>query len=1055
MHVEKISSQKRRGTVLFADVAGFTQFAEEVGAEAAFEMIQVVSGKMQEAVHAQNGTIGEYRGDGIMALFSVTTGIEDGPLSACRAALQIQSSMLDMQKDMQRRYGRAPQVRIGIHSGPLVVGDVGDTSKAHVTIIGDTANVASRLETMAGLAEIFISSDLFALVEGRVEATDLGERTMKGKSASQRVYQLIALRDGVSRFDASVTRGLSTLTERDDELTLLQTTFSAVSEGAIRIANIRGEAGIGKSRLLYEFERRLSGYARVLKGDCRADGTTVPFMPFADMLRGALSADDTISVSSLEHRIARMLRTLDLDVAANVPFLMTLLSRKSENEAEQGLSAEMVGERMRQLIVAIFVRLASTSTVVLIIEDLHWADPATIQIIDRLVRLDQPIPLLIICTYRREFDPIWQMHPRTLSIDPKPLSEEGIASLIRQLLTGTSDSEAVAVANLVIEKADGNPLYAEEIAKLLLQRQQVNGPAAADDGTVVLPTNLQNMVMERFDRLPAECRKLLQAAAVIGRRFDCRLAGRIIAGSQSFHPAQLDEASRAELILPLGVSGMEYQFKHALVQDAIRDTLLQGQKRLLHERIAIELEERFADRLEEVSESLAHHFSLASIPDKAATYLIAAGVRNLRLFSLATANDAFAQAHSLIDQHQLELGEDQIAELFASWFEVQQWRAEFGKTATLFESHSNRMAAIAGNQRYARILGLVGVAYCQNLQFDQAREHIGAAIAIGERTADRDAIVYGCLGLMVLECSAPRPGFLARTQDLAERINRLLGDGAQPYYRTYCNFYENWSHSIFGNMDLARDNGHSLIEMGRRTHFTGATGWGAICVAFNEAYCENFETAIEFAMIGEQAAGGQVDKLVCQGLKGFSMVMNGDVAGGARILDDIRALREELDYLGVDNIVDGPIGLARFLGGDMAGGVRWIEDASARARAIGNTHGAAMAHISLGMIHLLLATGTQNPDLSLLRRNLLFLIKTLPFAKSRAVAHFDLAIALGREIGMQGVLAQALCGRGLALKAAKRLDAARKALTEARQVVAGIRWTMMQDRIETALKELG
>lgn len=1053
MHVETISSQKRRGTVLFADVAGFTHFAEEVGAEAAFEMIQVVSGKMQEAVHAQNGTIGEYRGDGIMALFSVTTGIEDGPLSACRAALQIQSAMLAMQKDMQRRYGRAPQVRIGIHCGPLVVGDVGDTSKAHVTVIGDTANVASRLETMAGHGEVFISADLYALVEGRVDATDLGERTMKGKSASQRVYRLNALRDGVSRFDASVTRGLSTLTERDDELTRLQTAFSAVSEGVIRIANIRGEAGIGKSRLLYEFERRLSGSARVLKGECRADGTTVPFMPFADMLRGALSADDTTSVASLEHRMARLLTTLDLDIAANLPFLMTLLGRRTGNEAEQGLSAEMVGERMRQLIVAIFAQLASTSIVVLIVEDLHWADPASIQIIDRLVRLNQPIPLLIICTCRPEFDPIWHMHPRASSIDPKPLSNEGIAALIHQRLSGTGDNEAVV--NLVIEKADGNPLYAEEIAKLLLQRQQANGPAAADDGTVVLPTNLQNMVMERFDRLPADCRKLLQAAAVIGRRFDCRLAGQIMAGSSSFQPGQLEEASKAELILPLGVSGMEFQFKHALVQDAIRDTLLQGQKRLLHERIATELEERFADRLEEVSESLAHHFSHASIPDKAATYLIAAGVRNLRLFSLATANDAFAQAHSLIDQHHLELGEDQIAELFASWFEVQQWRAEFGKTATLFESHSNRMAAIAGNQRYARILGLVGVAYCQNLQFDVARQHIGAAIAIGEKTADHDAIVYGCLGLMVLECSAPRPGFLARTHDLAERINRLLGDGAQPYYRTYCNFYENWSHSIFGNMDLARDNGHSLIEMGRRTHFTGATGWGAICVAFNEAYCENFETAIEYATIGEQAAGGQVDKLVCQGLKGFSMVMNGDVSGGARILHDIRALREELDYLGIDNIVDGPIGLARFLGGDMAGGVRWIEDTSARARAIGNTHGCAMAHISLGMIHLLLATGTQKPDLALLRRNLLFLMKTLPFAKSRAVAHFDIAIALGREIGMQGVLAQALCGKGLALRAAKRLDAAREALTEARHVVAGIRWTMIQDRIEGALKELG
>ena len=1054
MQVEAIVSQKRRGTVLFADVADFTKFAEQIGAEGAFELIQAVSGKMQEAVRSQNGTIGEFRGDGIMALFSVTAGIEDGPLRACRAALQIQAFLRAMQDEMQARHGRAPQVRVGIHSGPLVVGDVGDQNKAHVTIIGDTANVAARLEAMAGHGEIYISSDLFALVEGRVEATDLGERDMKGKSAPQRVFLLQGVKDGVSRFDASVSRGLSALTEREGELAHLDAVYAGLPSTGIGIVNIGGEAGIGKSRLLYEFEQRLTGRgATILKGECRPDAMTVPFMPFAEMLRHVLSADDTTSATKLEERLADLLRTLDFEIEANLPYLLTLLGRKSEAATEWGLSAEMIGERTRGVIVAIIARLAARSSVVLVVEDLHWADPATLQIVDRLSGLDQMIPLMIICTNRPEFVPSWSGHPRTTTITPGPLSTEGVAALIRQRLSGAGD--ALAMADLVIEKADGNPLYAEEIVKLLVQRRQSEGAATGDESAVVLPTNLQNMVMERFDRLPKECRKLLQAAAVMGRRFDGQLAAGIVAAQAQFEPAQLEEATRAELVLPFGGSGMEYQFKHALVQDAIRDTLLQGQRRHLHERIGAELEARFADRLEEASESLAHHFTQAEIPDKAATYLIAAGVRNLKLFSLSVANDAFATAHRLIDRHGLNLDEDHVAELFASWFEVQQWRAEFGKTVALFESQPDRMRAIAGNRRYARILGLVGIAYCQNLQFDLSRQRHDEAIAIGERNGDRDAIVYGCLGLMALECSAPGPGFFARTGDLADRIDRLLGDEAQPYYRTYCNFYRNWSHSIRGDMDTARDSGHGLIEMGRRTNFTGAVGWGAICVAFNEAYCENYGTAIAFATIGEQAAGGQVDKLVCQGLKGFSMVMNGDVSSGARILDDIRACREELDYLGVDNIVDGPIGLARFLGGDMAGGVRWLEDTIARALANGNTHSAAMSHISLGTIHLMLATAKGKPDLSLLRRNILFLMGTLPFAKSRAVAHFDKAVALGREIGMAGVEAQALCGKGMALSAAKRPDAARAALTEARQAVSGIRWSMMQDRIEAVLKEMG
>ena len=190
MKAGTVNSQKRSGTVLFADVAGFTAFAERIGEESAFEMIQKVSARMQEAVHAHSGTVGEFRGDGIMALFSVTEGLEDGPLRACSAALQIQSGMREAKEEMARAYGTAPEVRIGLHCGPLVVGDVGGSAKAHVTIIGDTANVASRLEGLAEPGQILISKDLYTLVEGQVEATDLGTRQMKGKTRALQVYDL-------------------------------------------------------------------------------------------------------------------------------------------------------------------------------------------------------------------------------------------------------------------------------------------------------------------------------------------------------------------------------------------------------------------------------------------------------------------------------------------------------------------------------------------------------------------------------------------------------------------------------------------------------------------------------------------------------------------------------------------------------------------------------------------------------------------------------------------------------------------------------------------------
>lgn len=1035
---------------MFADIAGFTPFAERVGEESAFEMLRTVTGLMQTAIEDQSGTVGEFRGDGILALFSVTSGLEDGPLRACRAGLQLQASIREFGAEMKYKFGEAPQVRVGIHCGPLVVGSMKDNRAA---IVGDTANVASRLETMASAGEVLISKDLYALVEGQVEADDLGERPMKGKSQPQRVFRLRAVREDVSRFDASKSQGLSPLVDRDEELATMMSIFDRSKRGRVEITDIRGEPGIGKSRLVHEFEAWLQGKdVRVFRIDCRSDGASVSFMPFAELLRSALSISEHSTAADIETRIVNMLENLGMKTETTLPYLLALLGKRREDGSDDGMSPDMVGDRMRQVIVDIIARICKASPVVMLIEDLHWVDPGSEQIIDRLASLERQIPLMMVCTSRPQYDPVWRSFDHTTTIDPRLLSDTGVSALILERLP--EKFRTAGAAPLIIRKAEGNPLYAEEIAKFLLLKGEGEVTDAGLNGDALLPMNLQNMVLERFDKLPEAGRNLLQAASVMGRKFDGPLANRITNGDYPFDESSLTEALNAELILRVGEMGTEFEFKHALVQDAIRETLLTAQKKALHAKIGDTMEDRYANQIEEVVDSLAYHFDHADSPLKAATYLIEAGLRNLKLFSLAVANDAFARAFELLESEQLDLSEEQIADLFAGWFEVQQWRAEFGRTIALFESQQKRLDAISANNQYARILGLVGVAYCQNLMFKQSKQCIDKAIAIGERNNDRDAMVHGYLGLMVLDCSAPQPGSIDRIEESADKLNALLGDDAQPYYRTYGSFYRAWRMSIRGDIDQAHQAGHKLIEIGEETNYTGAIGWGAICVAFNNAYSEEYETAIKFADIGAKAAGGQVDRLICLGLKGFSMVLNGDPEGGAKILQEILDKREELDYLGIDNIVYGPMGLAKFLGGDMSGGARWLQDAIDRAIENGNTHGAAMAHISLATVYLLLATSKEKPSFDLLRKNALFLLRTLPFAKSRAVAHFEQAIELGQRVGMLGVTAQALHGRAMALKAMGKKNEARSSLQEAQKAVGQIDWNMLDDRIEQDLKEL-
>ncbi|MFC6760589.1 adenylate/guanylate cyclase domain-containing protein [Sulfitobacter porphyrae] len=352
MSVDTVNSQKRSGTVLFADVVGFTSFAEKIGEEMAFEMIQDVTAKMQAAIHAQEGTIGEFRGDGIMALFSVTEGLEDGPLRACQAALDIQKVIAGTQADMTRAYGAAPQVRVGVHCGPLVVGDVGHRNKAHVTIIGDTANVASRLEGLAEPGQVLITRDLFLLVEGQVSVQDLGPHEVRGKAQPVRIYALTEVRHRVSRFEASRSRGLSRLVDRDLELAQLEDVFQRTLAGQITLAGIQGEPGIGKSRLVHEFQQTLpEDKVRVLKGDCRADGTTVPFLPFADILRTALNLEAQSTAAETETAVDALIARLQLEPDTTRSYLMALLGKSGEGAPMRGESADMIGARIRQVII--------------------------------------------------------------------------------------------------------------------------------------------------------------------------------------------------------------------------------------------------------------------------------------------------------------------------------------------------------------------------------------------------------------------------------------------------------------------------------------------------------------------------------------------------------------------------------------------------------------------------------------------------------------------------------------------------------------------------------
>ena len=323
MAASELEGQRRQVTVLFADMADYTPTAERLGEEAVFGLMRQVIAAMGEAVRANQGKVQTLTGDGMMALFGAPVAIEDAPLKACRAALDIQSEMRRLEAEIEARHGVRPKFRIGINTGPVVVGRVGGGEADEVTALGDTINLAARLEGEAGPGGIVMSEATHGLVEGYVEATFEGARAIKGKTEPQPVYRLDRLKGSLSRFELSVSRGLTALVGRGAELEALHRCWEESRQGGLRIVNVIGEAGLGKSRLVHDFRARLDAETVYsLQGRCTSSGTTTPFLPFIDVVRAVFRIDPDAGRPAAEQRLRRGLELLAIPVEATMPYLM-------------------------------------------------------------------------------------------------------------------------------------------------------------------------------------------------------------------------------------------------------------------------------------------------------------------------------------------------------------------------------------------------------------------------------------------------------------------------------------------------------------------------------------------------------------------------------------------------------------------------------------------------------------------------------------------------------------------------------------------------------------
>ena len=926
------TGQRRQVTVLFADMVGFTPLAEKLGEEKTYLLMQRVHRELSEAIHSQEGTVQEITGDGVMALFGAPVALEDAPLRACRAALDIQARMAGMGGEIETEHGARPSFRVGLHSGPLIIGAVGDDRKMEVTALGDTVNLASRIESAADEGSILMSAATHALVEGYVDSADAGEHTIKGKAERQKLWRLDGVKAGVRRFDVAVGRGLTPLVGRQAELETLERLWREAKDGEVRLVNIGGDAGIGKSRLVHEFRARLDDDAFVLEGYCAADGQAVPFLPFADVVRRsfgfALSADQ----EEARRRLQRGLDVLGLDADEHLPHLLNLLGYDAGERTGANVADEARGIRTRDAVIAMLYERCRLTPTVLFFEDLHWMDRGSEALLSRALSSDEAVPLLIVTTHRPEYRPPWSATPGSADITLKPLSDSGTIDLLKARFDVGELPEDLA--RLVNEKAEGNPLFAEEIANYLLQAGSLQD---AEDGLsfssagqeTVLPVGLESMLMDRFDRLDRGPRTALEAAAVLGQRFDANLLGRMtgLGADLSDHLTALEAQ---ELIFR--ERGQDaYRFKHALVQDAVYNGMLSNQRRKLHENAGDAIE---AAKGPEAADALAYHWSHTERTDKAVQYLALAGENSLRVYSLEEAKQRLEAALALIEEHPDAVDDSLLTDILLHIARIKYFQFEFDAIIDLVQAYLPRVEALGGKQRLSRFLFEGGYANVFASRIEEGRKLLGRARALGEDIGDDLAIAYADLGTMWDRLSWGTPGD-ARHEDQREAGERIMAVG-----RRHGDIWLASKANLALGLDLMAwgrpGEGHKvlseLMAMSRENNDPRPRTMALWAFAAADAFSGNYTEAIENADEALRVVLSPVDIGAAHTYKAFAMIMSGQAADGMALALEMVPEAESRGLRMIVAPVKMAMGVGSVMMGEMARGIKQIEVWSAPLR---------------------------------------------------------------------------------------------------------------------------
>ena len=595
---DKIEGENRQVTVMFCDMKGFTPLADKLGPEEVYGMMDQVYEVLIHKVHDYDGTVNEMTGDGIMALFGAPIALEDAPQRAIRSAMAIHREMTLFNEKIKQEKGDLPPIkmRIGIHTGPVVVGTLGNDLRVKFKAVGDTVNLASRMESLAEPGTTYISEDTFKLTEGLFRFEALGEKEVKGKEKPIRVYQVIAPSTRRTRFDVNAERGLTPFVGRERELELLLDGFERSKEGRGQAISIIAEAGIGKSRLLYEFRKAVTNeYTTFLEGRCLSYSRNAAYHPVADLLKANFEIQDTDTDQKIREKVTTGLKIMKIDRASALPYLLELLSVKESGIDNIPLSPEAKKERTIEALKKIILSGSEIRPLIMATEDLQWMDRSSEDAMKELMESIAGARVFLIFTYRPDFVHTWGSRSYHSQVTLNRLSNRESLAMVNHIL-GTSNIDR-DLEDLILQKTEGIPFFIEEFIKSLkdlriIEKKDKTYQLSSDIQKLSIPSTIQDVIMARVDALPEGAKEVLRTGSVIEREFSHDLIKRVTELPEQELLSHLSTLKDSELLYERGIYPQSsYIFKHSLTREVVYDSVLTKKKRQLHEKIAGAIEE--------------------------------------------------------------------------------------------------------------------------------------------------------------------------------------------------------------------------------------------------------------------------------------------------------------------------------------------------------------------------------------------------------------------------------------------------------------------------------